>query len=57
LRKLGIDVADSTVEKYRMRSGKPPSSTWKALLNNHVRDLVSIDFFVAPTVSFEVLFV
>ncbi|MCP4945857.1 MAG: transposase family protein, partial [Planctomycetaceae bacterium] len=57
LRKIGIDVAKSTVEKYRVRSRKPPSPTWKAFLNNHVKDLVSIDFFVVPTVRFKVLFV
>ena len=57
LRKLGIDVAKSTVDKYRVRSRKPPSPTWKAFLKNHVRDLVSIDFFVVPTVRFKVLFV
>jgi transposase InsO family protein len=57
LRKLGIDVAKSTVEKYRVRPRKPPSPTWKAFLKNHVRDLVSIDFFVVPTVRFKVLFV
>ena len=57
LRKLGIKVAKSTVEKYRVRSRKPPSSTWKAFLNNHVQDLVSIDFFLVPTVRFKVLFV
>jgi hypothetical protein len=57
LHKLGIDVAKSTVEKYRVRSRKPPSPTWKAFLNNHVRDLVSIDFFVVPTVRYKVLFV
>jgi transposase InsO family protein len=57
LRKLGIDIAKSTVEKYRVRSGKPPSPTWKAFLKNHVKDLVSIDFFVVPTVRFKVLFV
>jgi transposase InsO family protein len=56
-RKLGIDVAKSIVEKYRVRSKTPPSPTWKALLKNHVRDLVSIDFFVVPTVRFKVLFV
>jgi putative transposase len=54
---LGIDVAKSTVEKYRVRSRKPPSPTWKSFLNNHVRDLVSIDFFVVPTVRNKVLFV
>ena len=57
LRKLGIDVAKSTVEKYRVRVRKPPSPTWRAFLNNHVKDLVSIDFFTVPTVTFNVLFV
>jgi putative transposase len=57
LRKLGIDVAQSTVEKYMVRQWKPPSPTWRAFLENHAKDLVSIDFFVAPTVRFRVLFV
>jgi putative transposase len=57
LRKLGIDVAKSTVEKYRVRRLQPPSPTWKAFLNNHVKDLVSLDFFVVPTVTHIVLFV
>ncbi|MCG6864123.1 MAG: hypothetical protein LJE58_01710, partial [Thiogranum sp.] len=29
LRKVGIDVAKSTVDKYRVRSKQPPSPTWK----------------------------
>ena len=57
LRKLGIDVAKSTVEKYRVRAMRPPSPTWKAFLNNHARDLASIDFSVVPTVRFKILFV
>jgi transposase InsO family protein len=57
LRKLGIDVAKSTVEKYRPRPHKPPSPTWRAFLNNHVNDLVACDFFTVPTVTFKVLFV
>jgi hypothetical protein len=57
LRKLGIDVAKSIVDKYRVRTGQTPSPTWKAFLTNHVTDLVSIDFFVVPTVRFRVLFV
>jgi hypothetical protein len=43
LRKLGINVAKSTVEKYRVRPWKPPSPTWETFLNNHVQDLVAID--------------
>jgi putative transposase len=57
LRKIGIKVAKSTVDKYRVRSGKTPSPTWKALLKNHVNDLVSIDFFIAPTIRFKLLVV
>ncbi len=57
LRKLGIDVAKSTVEKYRVRPRKPSSPTWKAFLENHVSEWVAIDFFVVPTVDFKVLFV
>jgi putative transposase len=57
LRKLGIDIAKSTVEKYRVRPCKPSSPTWKAFLRNHVQDLISLDFFVVPTVLNRVLFV
>ena len=57
LRKLGIDVAKSTVEKYQVRPQRPSSPTWKTFLNNHVKDLVSLDFFVVPTVTYKVLFV
>lgn len=57
LHKIGIEVAKSTVEKYRPKSRKPSSPTWKAFLNNHVQDLVSCDFFTVPTATFRVLFV
>jgi putative transposase len=57
LHKLGIEVAKSTVEKYRVRRRTPSSPTWKTFLKTHVRDLVSLDFFVAPTVRHRVLFV
>ncbi len=36
---------------------RTPSPTWKAFLNNHIQDLVSIDFFTVPTTTFRVLFV
>jgi transposase InsO family protein len=57
LRKLGIDIAKSTVEKYRVRGRKPPSPAWRAFLANHMKELVSLDFFTVPTVRFNVLFV
>jgi hypothetical protein len=55
LRKLGIEVAQSTVDKYRVRPSHPPSPSWKTFLKNHMGDLVSIDFFIVPTVGFKVL--
>ena len=57
LRKLGIHVAKSTVEKYRVRHRQPPSPTWRAFLHNHMKDLVALDFFTVPTVTCKVLFV
>jgi putative transposase len=57
LRKLGIEVAKSTVEKYWVRPQKPPSPTWKAFLTNHMQDLVALDFLVVPTVRHTLLFV
>ena len=57
LRKLGLTVAKSTVEKYRPRVRKPSSPTWQAFLKNHVTDIVACDFFTVPTASFKVLFV
>ena len=57
LRKLGLTMAKSTVEKHRPKGRKPSSPTWQALLNNHVADIVACDFFTVPTASFKVLFV
>jgi putative transposase len=34
-----------------------PPQTWRTFLANHVRDLVSIDFFTVPTARLRVLFV
>jgi putative transposase len=57
LRKIGIDVAKSTVERYMVPSRKPSSPTWKAFLKNHLTDTIAIDFFVVPTIRFHVLYV
>ena len=57
LRKLGITVAKSTVEKYRPRVRTPASPTWKTFLTNHVPDIVACDFFTVPTATCRVLFV
>ncbi len=57
LLKLGINLSQATVAKYMARPRKPPSQTWYTFLNNHVRDLVAVDFFTVPTICFRVLFV
>jgi putative transposase len=45
LRKLGIEVAPSTVGKYLRRHRKPPSQTWRNFLKNHLQQMASMDFF------------
>ncbi|HVH86171.1 MAG TPA: integrase core domain-containing protein [Terriglobales bacterium] len=56
LLKLGIDIGQSSVTKYMVRCRKPPSQTWRTFLENHVSQLVSIDFFTVPTIRFQVLY-
>jgi putative transposase len=57
LQKLGIEVAERTVSRLMPKRRTPPSQTWRTFLANHVRDLVSIDFFTVPTAGLRVLFV
>jgi putative transposase len=57
LLKLGINVAERTVSRLLPKRRTPPSQTWRTFLANHVRDLVSIDFFTVPSASMRVLFV
>jgi putative transposase len=53
--KLGIDLGESSVSKYMVQDRKPPSQTWRTFLDNHLMQLVSIDFFTVPTIRFQVL--
>jgi putative transposase len=57
LLKLGIDISQATLAKYMVRHVKPPSQTWRTFLENHCKELVSIDFCSVPTVTFRVLYV
>jgi len=57
LLKLGFDVSEATVSKYMIRRRGPPSQTWRAFLDNHAKELISLDFFTVPTATFRVLFV
>ena len=57
LLKLGIDIGETSVGKYMVRRRKPPSQTWRTFLENHVKSMVSVDFFTVPTIRFQVLHV
>lgn len=57
LLKLGIEISETSVAKYMVRQRKPPSQTWRTFLDNHVQNLVSVDFFTVPTIRFQVLYV
>ena len=57
LLKLGIDIGETSVGKYMTRHRKPPSQTWRTFLENHVKTMVSVDFFTVPTIRFQVLYV
>ena len=53
---LGHTVSEATVSKYRIRKHNPPSQTWRTFLDNHLTDIVAIDFFTVPTATLRVLF-
>ena len=57
LLKLGIEVGETSVSKYIVRHRRPPSQTWRTFLENHIKSMVSIDFFTVPTIRFQVLYV
>jgi transposase InsO family protein len=54
---LGYEVAELTVAKYMHRTSPQPSPTWRVFLTAHVRDIVAVDFFLVPTLTFRLLFV
>ena len=39
------------------RTSPRPSPTWRAFLTAHPREIVAVDFFVVPTLTFRLLFV
>ena len=55
--KLGFDIAERTVSRLMPKRRPEPSQSWRTFLANHVRDVVSIDFFTVATARLRVLFV
>jgi putative transposase len=47
LLKLGIEISQATVSRYMPRQKTKPSQSWKTFLDNHVRDLASINLYMA----------
>jgi hypothetical protein len=56
---LGFDVSERTVSRYMPKPPNDPEARqrWMTFLRNHRDDLVAMDFFTVPTVSFQVLYV
>ena len=57
--KLGFEVSERTVTRYIPRRPTPLSTIkwWLTFLRNHGDGIVAMDFFVVPTVTFQVLYV
>jgi len=56
LLKLGIAVSERTVSRVLQTVKRPPSQTWRTFLNNHIGEIVAVDFFTVPTIRLRVLF-
>jgi transposase InsO family protein len=56
LLKLGFAVAQSSVAKYMVKRRRPPSQGWRTFLRNHAPDIAAMDFFVVPTIGFDLLY-
>jgi hypothetical protein len=52
LLKLGIKISEPTVARLMPKKRNPPSQTWRTFLDNHLKDLVSIDFLWFPPPPF-----
>ena len=54
--RISLDGQRPSVSKYMVRQRKSPSQTWRTFLDNHIQQLVSVDFFTVPTIRFQVLY-
>jgi hypothetical protein len=59
LAKLGIEVSLATVSRYLPKRPLDPvrRQNWLTFLRNHKDGIAAMDFFVVPTVSFQLLYV
>jgi hypothetical protein len=54
--KLGFEIAQSSVAKYMVKRREPPSQGWRTFLHNHAPEVAAMDFFVVPTIGFDLLY-
>jgi hypothetical protein len=47
-----MDIGETSVSKYMVRDSKPPSQARRTFLENHIKSMVSVDFFTVPTIGF-----
>jgi Integrase core domain len=53
---LGIEVSESMVGRYLIRTDRPRSQGWKTCLRNHAAGIAAIDRFMVRTISFKLLY-
>ena len=56
LLKLDFEIFERTISRLLAKTRQPPSQSWRVFLANHARDLVALDFFTVPTISFRILY-
>lgn len=56
LLKLGIEVSQATVAKYKVRRRGTPSQNWRTFLCNQIEGIAAIDMFVVASASFRLLY-
>ena len=57
LAKLGLQASTATIRKYRPKSRRQPSQSWRTFLQNYAAAIAAMDFFVVPTVTARLLYV
>jgi putative transposase len=56
LLKLGFNICEYTVQRYMPKKGKRTTGqNWKAFLQNHSKEIISIDFLTVPTIHFKLV--
>ena len=55
LLKLGIEIGEIGVGKHMDRHRKPAPQTRRTFPDNHLKRMVSVDFFTVPAIRFQIL--